>query len=180
MADHLTGLFWRRIAFLLLAVWISVSVLVIFFRGLPEAKLEGSAEQTAAQFQPYLGSGWYPLEVDSYNSATKPTHLEWIGINLSSGKRSTLKVPSDWRVLSLRLLPVCANGQRQRLVVTQGSRTLRVVTLPYQWAWYTIHLGSTDATVVLQYACVSAQPVPGRGLRAARQIAVVVAGIQGD
>jgi hypothetical protein len=174
--DRLT---WKRIAFLVIAVWIAVSTLVIFFRGFDDANLRGSAEQAAAQYQHFLGRGWYPLEVDPFASQSRPTQ-SWIGINYSRGTSSIIGVATTWQQVRLRLSPVaCANGAVQRLRITQGTKSLGQFAMPDGWAWYSIRLKSHTDVVTLHYSCTLSQPVGGLGLQGARVIAVALAGVQG-
>lgn len=171
---------WGRIVFLVVTVWITAAMLVVFFRGFPQARLRGEAEQVATRFQPSLGAGWYPLEVDQVPSTAGSSRLVWIGLNYSRGTTSTLDVAPGWRRLSLRLSPVpCANGQPQRVSVQQGPTTVGHLALAPGWSWYSVRLHGQPRRVSLHYSCVLTQRTPGLGLQGARTLAVALAGIRG-
>jgi hypothetical protein len=173
-----SGVTVKKVAFLVVVLWVAASTLVIFFRGLNEANRRGSAEQAAAQYQHLLGRGWYPLEIDALASGSGPT--QWIGINYSMGATSKIKVADNWRLVRLRLSAVaCSNGHVQRLGVTQGAKSLGRFTIPEQWAWYSIRLQSQPDVVTLHYSCTVSQPVAGLGLQGVRNIAVALAGVRG-
>jgi len=171
---------WGRVVFLAVTVWVVVSMLVVFFRGFTQARLRGEAEQVAAQYQPSLGAGWYPLEVDQFPSAAGASRPVWIGLNYSRGAVSTLDLRPGWHRLSLRLSPVsCAGGQPPRVSVQQGRTTVGHLALAPGWSWYAVRLDGGPRHISLHYSCVLTQRIPGLGLQGARTLAVALAGIRG-
>ncbi len=174
-----TGLHWRRAAFAVLSVWLLVAVLVVFFRGLGSAEQSGSVEQRAAQYQRYLGHGWYPLEVDPF-TPTATDHARYIAINYSAGGRSTILPAPGWRRLTLRLAPIpCADGAPQRIEVAEGGSILGRLSPPLRWASYRFALARGGGPVTLRYSCVIAQQAPGRGLQSARYLAILLGAVSG-
>jgi|HubBroStandDraft_1064217.scaffolds.fasta_scaffold70729_2 hypothetical protein len=169
-----------RVVFLVALVWIAAAVLVVFFRGLGQARARGDAEQLAAQYQDHLGAGWYPLEVDQLAPAAGSTQPAWIGLNYSRGSTSTITALGQWRRLSLRLSPVaCADGKLPVVALGQGGVGLGDLTLAPGWSWYSVRLSGRAEPVTLRYSCVLTQRTPGLGLQQARQLAVGLAGIRG-
>ncbi|MGH8995712.1 MAG: hypothetical protein ACRDYB_06735 [Acidimicrobiales bacterium] len=171
---------WKGLATLAVALWLVGAVAVVFFHGLGSATRSGSAEAKAAQYQRYLGPGWFPLEVDQLAPATATTPETFIGLNYSSGRASTIRPDPSWRVLRLRLAPIpCPGGGAQSIVVRQGADRLARLTPPVAWATYSVSLTSPGRPVTLTYGCVTAQQAPGRGLQTARHLAVLLAGVSG-
>jgi hypothetical protein len=171
---------WGRLVFLVATLWIVAAVLVVFFDGLGPARRRGDAEGVAAQYQPYLGAGWYPLEVDQLPPVAGSAQPAWIGLNYSRGSTSTLTVPRDWRRLSLRLAPVtCTNGTLPAVALRQGTTALGHLTLTPGWSWYSLRVSGRARDVSLHYSCVLTQRTPGLGLQEARTLAVAIAGIRG-
>jgi hypothetical protein len=165
---------------LVATLWIVAAVLVVFFDGLGPARRRGDAEGVAAQYQPYLGAGWYPLEVDQLPPVAGSAQPAWIGLNYSRGSTSTLTVPRDWRRLSLRLAPVtCTNGTLPAVALRQGTTALGHLTLTPGWSWYSLRVSGRARDVSLHYSCVLTQRTPGLGLQEARTLAVAIAGIRG-
>jgi hypothetical protein len=171
---------WGRLVFVIATLWIVAAVLVVFFDGLGQARVRGNAEAVAARYQPYLATGWYPLEVDQLPPAAGSTPPGWIGLNYSRGSTSTLRAPRNWRRLSLRLAPVtCANGKLPEIALRQGTTVLGALTLTPGWSWYSLRLSGRPVAVSLHYSCVLTQRTPGLGLQGARTLAVAIAGIRG-
>lgn len=171
---------WKGLITAVVALWLLGAVAVVFLHGLGSATRSGAAEAKAAQYQRYLGRGWFPLEVDQLAAATATTPETFIGLNYSSGRTSTIHPDPSWRVLRLRLAPIpCPDGSAQSIVVRQGAARLARLTPPVAWRTYTVSLPTPGRPVTLNYGCVTAQEAPGRGLQTARQLAVLLAGVSG-
>ena len=162
---------WRPTVFGLITLWLCAAIAVVFVHELPNAERSGSAEELAAHYQQYLGSGWFPLEI-----APLSTPPGWLGLNYSSGTVSTVRPAPSWRSLRLRLAPVgCAHGQSFSISVRQGNHILKTITPPAGWTWFTISLFEKAEPVTLHYSCVVVQPAPTGPQRA--QLAVLLSGL---
>jgi hypothetical protein len=171
---------WKGLVTAAVTLWLLGAVAAVFFHGLGDATRSGAAEARAAQYQRYLGRGWFPLEVDQLAPATATAPETFIGLNYSSGPASTIRPDPSWKVLRLRLAPIpCPGGGAQSIVVRQGADRLARLTPPVAWATYSVPLASPGRPVTLTYGCVTAQQAPGRGLQTARHLAVLVAGVSG-
>ncbi len=174
-----TGQRWRRAVFVVITAWLVLAVLVVFFHGLGAAEQSGSVEARGAQYQRFLGRGWYPLEVDPF-TPTAADRAPYIAINYSAGGRSTILPAPGWRRLTLRLAPIpCASGAPQRIEVRQGTAVLGTLTPPVAWASYSFTLAQRGQAVTLRYGCVVSEEAPGRGLQSARYLAILLGGVIG-
>lgn len=162
---------WRTVLFVLITLWLCAVVAVVLTRGLPNAERSGTAEELAAQYQRYLGKGWFPLEL-----APLPSGPRWLGLNYSSGTSSTIRPARSWASLRLRLAPVgCRGDQPLTIRVDQGAHALKAIVPPAGWTWVTVPLFERAAPVTLHYSCVSVQQSPVGAGRA--QLAVLLSGV---
>jgi len=164
---------WRTVAFVLVTLWLCVTFVVVFVRGFPNAERSGTAEEAAAQYQQYLGRGWFPLQLAPLSTAPG-----WLGLNYSSGTVSTIRPAPSWTSLRVRLAPIgCPHRQPFTVAVLQGDRTLEAITPPAGWSWFTIPLSAKGAPVSLHYSCVRAQQAPVGPERA--DLAILLSGLTG-
>lgn len=172
---------WRTLVFVAITLWLCGSVTVILFQGLGSARRSGAAEEVAAEYQHYLGRGWYPLEVEELTPPSVSQPAGWLGLNYSSGSDSTVLPAPDWRELELRLDPlVCSSGSPPTVTVRQEGGPLGKLVLAGGWHWYRIGLSHAGRPVTLTYSCILVQQSPGLGLQAARHLAIAVSGIRGS
>ena len=170
---------WRRAVFLIITAWLCGAIAVVFFRGLGDAERSGAAESLAAQYQRYLGPGWYPLEVDQLGATTKGAAPGWLGLNPSRGSMSTIMPTRGWTTLRLRLAPVgCSDHPTLSVVARQGASVLKTFTPAPGWFWYSLRIDG-PAPVTLHYSCLTIEQSPGQGLQSARRIAVLLSGVAG-
>jgi len=171
---------WRTLVFVVITVWLCVAIAVVFFRGLGQAERSGAAEHVAAQYQQYLGPGWFPLEVDPLAPVPPSSEPGWLGLNYSSGTVSTVRPPHSWSTVRLRLAPIgCANKQPLSIDVRQEATELGSFTPGAGWRWYSFRLNRRARPITLHYSCVTVQQAPGRGLQSARRLAVLLSGVEG-
>src|SRR5579875_3102891 len=104
----------------------------------------------------------------------------WIALNESRGPVSAIDPARWWRAMTLRLAPVPCHGDRPQAVeVRQGMLVLARWTLPLAWASYTVTLRAPGRPVTLHYRCTVGVSAPGRGLRSARELAILLGGLEG-
>ena len=164
---------WRTATFVVITLWLCAAVAVILVRGFPNAERSGTAEERAAQYQHYLGHGWFPLQLAPLSTAPG-----WLGLNYSSGTVSTIHPAPSWRTLRVRLAPIgCGGGQAFSIAVRQDDHELGVIAPPAGWTWFTISLFQRAAPVTFHYSCVAVQQSPV-GLARAR-LAVLLSGVSG-
>ena len=173
-----------RIVVLSLAVaWIVVAVTVLVVRRLPDAQATGRLERAGAAFQPYLGSGWYPMEL-AVLSEQRGRPSAMIASNWSDSAHSTLRVPGGWSGMRLYLASVtCPSGAPEVLRLSTGAGPLARVTIRPGWNWYAVTLvpeapsGPAGLrTVRLGYSCTLRQAVGGVGLPG-HLLAVAIGGL---